>query len=885
MAMALHEEAPLAPRVKRGLDSGPMGARERWLLALVIVALAGSALAIGAVHTVVLVPVALVAMAAALVAVPLWTAAKPDRSFTAPGILLIALGLYSAAQAVPLPLGLLAKIAPANADVWARSLMPLGEQVTRGSISLDPGASLVEALKWVTYGCIFLAASTLSMRRGPAFVLGLVFGSATLVAASTLMHGITGATKVFGIYAPSWSFAPNHMGPLLNPNTLAGYVTLGAICGLGLILGRRPMLPRWLVAVGVALDIGAIVRSASRGGVAALVIGVLVLSGLAWKAASRRSSLKHRVLPFALLGSTVVFGGALALLGGTGAIWRDLLQDNVAKLKLVTWTVPLLREFTWLGVGRGAFESVFEAYRPAIKGHIVYTHPENFPTQWAAEWGIVVALLALATTAWLFRPTAMSVTRSSVAAAGWCAVLALAIQNMADLGLEIPAVAIAATVVLGALWGNPHRRRRRRDHALHRLFAKIGLPRFAIGVAAFGAVLAVLALVFGVRDVGGERESLREAFDRADDEASLRPAFRASLRTAMIRRPAEHYFPLLGAMAVFRWDEKPKLALPWLERALERAPRSGRAHALLASVLADMPGGRKQALLELRLAIEYDAAMTEASMPLATKLGKTFEDLLIAVPEGPDGGLVLQMMSRWLRKPEQQAIRHRVDTEALSRDPSLIEPRQRLLTELFAGIADIRAGKEPKTDCKTIEACDVEVERHAKAIDAGRPDSSLGATTRARALIVSGKREQAEILLRDGCARPEGRTECLEVRIDNLSELKDEGTLDAVLKEYMSDGCTSSTPCAAAASFVAAIRTKRGDNAAAALAYIRAAQEDPTEERWMRAADAAEKAKMTVQAIDALQRAASFRGGADATINARISKLRAAAQSEILLQR
>ncbi|MFO0586407.1 MAG: O-antigen ligase family protein [Polyangiaceae bacterium] len=883
--MALDQEAPLAPRVKRGLDSGPMGTRERWLLALVIVALAGSALAIGAVHTVVLVPVALVAMAAAIVAVPLWLAPKPDRTFTAPGILLIALGLYSAAQAIPLPLGLLEKIAPANADVWARSLAPLGEVVTRGSISLDPGASLVEALKWITYGCVFLAAATLSMRRGPAFVLGLVFSSATLVAATTLLHGITGATKVFGIYEPSWSFAPNHMGPLLNPNNLAGYVTLGAICGLGLILGRRPLVPRWLVAVGVALDIGAIVRSASRGGVAALVIGVLVLAGLAWKAASRRTSLKHRVLPFALLGSTVVFGGALALLGGTGAIWRDLLQDNVAKLKLVDWTVPLLREFRWFGVGRGAFESVFEAYRPAIKGHIVYTHPENFPAQWAAEWGVVVAFFALATTAWLFRPTAMSVTRSSVAAAGWCAVLALAIQNLADLGLEIPAVAIAATVVMGALWGNPHRRRRRRDQPWHRAFARIGLPRFASGVAAAGAVIALLALAFGYRDVGGEREILREAFDRADDEAAQRPAFRASLRAAMTRRPAEHYFPLLGAMAAFRWDHEPKSALKWLERALERAPRSGRAHALLATVLADMPGGRRQALLELRLATEYDAAMTEASMPLATALGKTFDDLMIAVPEGPDGGIVLQMMARWLRKPEQQAIRHKVDVEALARDPSLIEPRQRLLLELFAAMADIQAGKEPKTECKTLDACNAEVERHAKAIDVGRPDSSLGATTRARALIVSGKREQAEILLRDGCARPEGRTECLEVRIDNLSELKDADMLDAVLKEYMSDGCTSSLPCASAATFVAAIRARRGDNAAAALAYIRAAQEDPTEERWTRAADAAEKAKMTVQAIDALQRVASFRGGNDAAINARISKLRATAQSDLLLQR
>ena len=871
-----------AKREERRHRGGPFGARERLLVALLVVVIAGSALAIGAVHTVVLVPVAVLAVAAALVAVPLWLAPKPDRSWTAPGIVLLALALWSAMQAIPIPLALLAKIAPANADVWARSLLPLGEHPTWGSVSLDPGASLVEAVKWLTYACTFLAAATMAMRRGPAFVLALVFGSATLTATVTLLHGMASATKVFGIYKPAGAFAPNHLGPLLNANTLAGYLTLGAICGLGLVMMRRSLLPRWIAAVGVAVDIGAIVRSGSRGGVAALLIGVVVLAGLGWKTSARSTSFKHRVMPFALVGGTVVFGGALALLGGTGSIWRDLLSDNVAKLKIVTWTVPMLRTYTWLGVGRGAFESVFEAYRPAIKGHIIYTHPENFPAQWASEWGVVVALIALGSLAWLFRPTAMGVTRSTVAAAAWSAVLALAIQNMADLGLEIPAVSIGATAVLGALWGDPNRRRHAHDNALHRALARIGLRRFAIGVAAAGGVLAALALSYGRRDVGMQREDLREAFERADDEPAARPAFREGLRVAMARRPAEHYFPLLGAMAAFRWkDQRP---MPWLEHTLERAPLNGRAHALLASVLAAR-GAKKQALFELRLAVEYEPGLAEPSMPLATALGKTFEELMIAVPEGPDGAHVLSMMARWLQKPEQAALRHQVDREAVLRDPTLVEPRERLLGELYVAIGDIVAGKEPRTDEKTLEACSAAVEKHAAAIDVARPDSSLGATTRARALIVGGKRMEAEALLREGCARPEARTECLEVRIDNLTRLKDPAVLDAALKEYMSDGCTSSVPCASAATFVGGIRARRGDNGAAALAYIRAAQEDSTEERWMRAAEAAEKARLTVQAIEALQHVASFRGGIDGEINARIARLRASAQSDLLLRK
>jgi hypothetical protein len=855
---------------------------ERALIALVAVLLVGSVEAIGSVHTVVLVPFALVAIAAAIVAIPVRDTAPPDRAWPAPALLLIGLSLFTALQAVPLPLSFLAKIAPANADVWARSLLPFGEHAAWGSISLDPGATLVEALKWLAYACAFFAAATLAKRRGMAFVLALVFGSATLLAIVTLIHGMVDAHKVFGIYQPAAAFAGHHMGPLLNTNNLAGYVILGAISGTGLILMRRPVIRPWLVAVGVAVDIGAIIRSASRGGVGALLIGLVVLAGLAWQRSKHSKSLRQRAAPLVLLGATAAFGGGLALLGGDVFVWSELLSDNLAKLKIVTWCAPLLREYAWLGVGRGAFETVFEAYRPASGLHIIYTHPENFPAQWASEWGVVVAVLALGAFAWLFRPNAMGATRSAVAAAGWTAVLALLVQNMADLGLEIPAIGFATAVVLGALWGDPNRRRRRRSVAVDKVFARVGQRRFAIAVAALGVAFAALSLSLGLRDVGMQRDAMREAFERATDEPNERPAFRAALHAAMKRRPAEHYFPLLGAMAAFRWkDDKP---MPWLEHTLERAPVNGRAHALLASVLASR-GARKQALFELRLAVDHEPGLTDTVMPIATSLGKDFDDLMVAVPEGPAGAPVLAIMARSL-KPEQVALRRRVDAEALERNAKLVEPRTRLLADLFAAMQQLAAGKEPAAPaiCSKMEACTAEVEKHAAAIDAAKPDASLGAVMRARGLIAAGKRAEADALLAEGCARPEGRGECLEVRVGNLMFLPEPEKLDAALKEYMSDGCTSAATCAVAATFVGSVRQQRGDLAAAAAAFLRAAQEDPTEERWMRAADSAEKAKMSAQAVEALQHVGSLRGGADAEINARIARVRAQAQADQLLR-
>jgi len=81
---------------------------------------------------------------------------------------------------------------------------------------------------------------------------------------------------------------------------------------------------------------------------------------------------------------------------------------------------------------------------------------------------------------------------------------------------------------------------------------------------------------------------------------------------------------------------------------------------------------------------------------------------------------------------------------------------------------------------------------------------------------------------------------------------------------------------------VGGVRARRGDNALAAAAYKRAAQEDPSEERWMRAADAAEKAKQLPQAIESLQRVQSFRGGNDAEVSARIARLKSQMQAGLL---
>ncbi|MEO7329767.1 MAG: hypothetical protein ABI193_14400, partial [Minicystis sp.] len=167
---------------------------------LLALGVAGSALAVGSVHTGTLLLVALVVLSALALEIyaGLVTPGARRPSLSLPAGILGALALYCLLQAVPLPFALLRVVAPANADVWARALLPFGEldPPRWASLSLDPGASLVEALRWATYTAVFVTATSISARRGAAWGVSLVFLSAVLAALTTVGHGLAGATKV-----------------------------------------------------------------------------------------------------------------------------------------------------------------------------------------------------------------------------------------------------------------------------------------------------------------------------------------------------------------------------------------------------------------------------------------------------------------------------------------------------------------------------------------------------------------------------------------------------------------------------------------------------------------------------------------------------------------
>ncbi len=265
--------------IDRERTSKPMSGSARASRWLLVAAIAGSALAVGSVHTVTLCVVAGVLAAATALA---WWNAEPMEARPAATLLVVvgaSLTGYTAFQCLPLPIGWLAVLAPHNADVWSRALSPLHEAGPRWApLTLDPTATRIEMLKGVVYLLAFVTALRIARRRdGTAFLSATVTMTGIVLATAALLHPAFGAHKLFGLYEPGPGIAERHLAPLMNPNNLAGYLNVALCLAFASTLSPQPAIPR-PIAAAVALFLGATqLWVASRGGVVAMALGIVVV--------------------------------------------------------------------------------------------------------------------------------------------------------------------------------------------------------------------------------------------------------------------------------------------------------------------------------------------------------------------------------------------------------------------------------------------------------------------------------------------------------------------------------------------------------------------------------------------------------------------------------
>lgn len=790
-----------------------------------------SALAIGTVHIAVLLGVAALALLGACFS------ASALRRVPRPALVLLALATFCVCQALPLPANVVSHLSPVSADTWLRCLIPSGEKpLSSFPFTLDVGASLAEALKLVVYASVYVMASRVRIRRGTPWLATLVFGSASLVSLITLVHGVADLDVLYGFYRPNFTPGRWHVGPLLNSNNLAGYALLGISAGAGMLLSGSSRLPRLPSLLGLGAISTSLFLSGSRGGVvSAALAGAVVLLWLIGVQQFRFSTRRS------LLGLAPFVGGiAGAFALGTSKEWADLANLNVHRKVVVWgWSLPLIRDHWLVGVGRGAFETAFPPYRQALDYDwtLVVSHAENFIVQWLAEWGVPVGACAIIVVVGYVAREWWGSRRDRLSFLLMTGLAALFVQNLSDLGLEVPAVAIAAVVALAAGERVPAPGE---DNVGERLG-----PRVLVG--ALPAVLLYVGVVaYSMSPVGDARDALSRIYRELPvNNAEERAQFRATLRGALLSHPGEPFFPLLGSLVASRaHDQNP---LPWVAHALELSPTNGRAHLVLAELLHSR-GATSQAMLHLRYAAQYDRTLEGAVSTLAVHWAPSLDLLLQAVPDGvPGDKLLLDACSRQARTEVKLACLRR----AVARN-GLDSAAQGALADSLLSTMTQRAW--PCTP-DAINACDVEAERAIRAVSKLEPHSWRPGYLMATLFVLRGDYKAASQLLERVCPPFADGDACARESVSAAVKSGADDAIRAAASTYAARSCDNGAACADSLTWLAS-RLDEAHRPQLAVSYFaKAAEADPSASRWLRVADRAAQAQLNNVARGALERA------------------------------
>lgn len=618
-----------------------MRPRDTAALILVAVALASSALAIGGAPRWAACASAALCLATAIPYVTSRRTASSPSPLLYP--LAIAAGL-TALQLVPLPRAIAEQLVPAKLALVTENASAWGDAPPAWVVaSYDPPATLVELAKLCGYLALAWTCVRLSsQRRARRWLATAVAGVATLVAAVTLAHHAAGVKQIYGVLDPGVPLAL--IGPILNPNHQSSLFGLAVPLALGLaVSSTRLVRAGWLGAAAVLVV--TTLLGGSRGGFLGLIAGVVV--AIALYVVQRRAGAAdtHRRVPLSVAAPAVVVAVCAVVLIGVlaaGDVARELSRtsfdgsEDVTSGRYDAWraSTTLIAESHWLGIGKGAFEHAFTRVTPTPE--VTFSHVENSFLQAAIDWGLAGAL-ALALALAIMARAALAQWRHGPLAAGVLgALVAVAIHDLADFSIELPAIATAAIVAAAIL-----------------LPGRLGTGQAEGGrsapVARRVLVTRVAALAAGAAIIAAAASPLGRTarVENAEVVAVADPASRiAAARAAFARHPASYM--LAGRAAEAMFAERDPRAIKLVARALTFHPHHGGVHHLAARMLARSQRP-EQAAVEFAAAARWsrdprpvvadvlvvfpDPAAAAQALPLDARRGARILGLLAGSPD------------------------------------------------------------------------------------------------------------------------------------------------------------------------------------------------------------------------------------------------------------
>lgn len=373
-------------------------------------------------------------------------------------------------------------------------------------------------------------------------------------------------------------------GAMVYPNALAGLLVLGAgpLAAWIWVRGRlwNPAVRAVAMVFGVALTVGVLLLTGSRGGLLAFVAAV---AGWVAGGVGRRRTLTLAV--------AVGMMAAVALAWEAGLLRRGTASVS-ARFDYWTGAWSIAREHVWLGTGPGTFGSIYPKYKTGQTEEAQMAH-NNFLQMWSDS-GLVACVLFAAM--WLVAcRDALRLVRERggdvVGRALVAAMLGWTVHGLVDFDLYVPGLAWPAFVLMGLVQGLKADENRSAEPVMWRGWRRAWL------VAALGVVTGGL-MWCGRSLMASYRWSQAVGLATADPVA----AYRVVAEAAQTMPSRAFYHSQAGTLAgrVGRWDE----AVEHWQAAVAVDPMRSANHWWLAMAKARARHPAEEVVSVLRQAVQ-----------------------------------------------------------------------------------------------------------------------------------------------------------------------------------------------------------------------------------------------------------------------------------------
>ena len=331
------------------------------------------------------------------------------------------------------------------------------------TFSLAPTATLSALIRLMSYiGFFWIAWINAQSRQQATRLLLLLFIIEIIYALYGLIRFLGDFQTILWIHVGG---ANGLSSTFINRNTYATFANLGVIIGIGLILERirlqRALLSRtgknlrhvveiiiephiyyWL---GLSLVMAATLLTSSRGGLVSLLIGILILL---------MSSYRSPVLSRYGRAAIPILVGLLILMPFIGDTAAERLDQSLLEdLRWLMWrqTIEGIAHTPLFGTGLGTFEQAYPLYA-SIEVPFFVDKAHNTFLEHALELGLPVASIFYVAFFILFLICWRQGHRP-IPAIGAASTVMVGTHALLDFSLQLPAVALLFSTILGTASG------------------------------------------------------------------------------------------------------------------------------------------------------------------------------------------------------------------------------------------------------------------------------------------------------------------------------------------------------------------------------------------------------------------------------------------------